>query len=384
MNSKYSSYFRFICAYIYREWIRARLRALITWEPGSGLAPGCTALIGMCSRFPDVLLSNLICLNENAWPALKEAIIVVDNLEGSLPAELERKVAAACTNFEVSFVYYDDRQFRTAEKIRLPYVYSWLSWSIGLARCRTARVLLHDYDALILSNLLERRYLRFVEAGNKIQGLAFAHANGVVREDRLASTTDAFADVAWLRSFPPIRLFNKVRRHAGRLIDYDTILDIQHNDTAASERDMVPMPLEDLVHPSQMVCQYTMFRRYPGNPLPCFSIPLIPYFESISFGNAALSRAIDQIRMRTSKSFSFLGENLLVNFEKLDAAQVDWCLKQMVQCCISRKIEPFPELYYYGIELYRLVNSPDGSQWVGDFTDLQRAWIDGSRALYHV
>jgi hypothetical protein len=206
---------------------------------------------------------------------------------------------------------------------------------------------------------LEHRYGRFVEAKLKIQGIAFANTNRVVREDRLASTFDAFVDVAWLRSFPPIRLLNKVKSHAGRLIDYDMTLDIQHNEITDSERDMVPMPLEDFVHPSQMVHQYTMFRRHPAKALPCFSVPLIPFYDYISMGNAALTRAIAQIRSRTSKCFPFLGEGLLIEFERLDVAQVDWCLKQIVQCCVGRKIEPFPELYQYGLELYHLVESPD-------------------------
>ena len=70
-------------------------------------------------------------------------------------------------------------------------------------------------------------------------------------------------------SFRPIRLFNKVKSHAGRFVDYDIILDIQHNETTDSERGIVPMPPEDFVHPSQMVHQYTMFRRFPwrGTPL---------------------------------------------------------------------------------------------------------------------
>ncbi|MBV8267730.1 MAG: hypothetical protein JO252_15500 [Planctomycetaceae bacterium] len=360
------------------------MRNLIAWDSALPLEPGCTALIGMCSRFPDVLPSNLICLNDNAWPELKEAIIVVDNLEGSLPAELERRVAAICTNFVVRFLYYDDRQFRTAERYCLPYVYCWLSWCIGLAQCTTTHVLLHDYDALILSDFLERRYRRFVEEKLKIQGIAFVNRNGVVGEDRLAATFDAFVDVAWLRSFPPIRLLNKVKSHAGRLIDYDITLDVQHNEITDSERDIVPMPLEDFVHPSQMVHQYTMFRRHPAKALPCFSVPMIPFYEYISVGKAALSRAIAQIRSRTSKCFPFLGEGLLIDFERLDVVQVDWCLKQIVQCCIGRKIEPFPELYQYGLELYHLVESPEASIWVGDFTEEQRAGIERSSSLCHV
>jgi hypothetical protein len=368
-------------AYVYREWLRRKVAGLVSWRQPQELKPGCTALIGMCSGLPDVLRANLMCLNDHSWPDLTEVIVVVDNREGRLPPEIEEEAASVCTRLRLRVLYYSESQYRTAERIRLPYLFSWLSWCIGLSECMTQHILFHDYDALIMSNALEQRYRAFVESGVKIQGIRHYNGNGVIPEDRLATTFEAFADHAWLRSFPPVRLFNKLRSRDGRFIDYDTTLDIQHNDIAESERSTVPMSQEDLVHPSQMIHQYTMFRRNPGKPLPCFSIPMIPFFEYLSGGELALMRALQQIRGRTSRRFQFLGSKLLVNFDTLQVASVDWCLKQMLQACIAREIEPFRALYDYGLELYRLADCPDDLIWARNFTDPQRRWIDRSRSL---
>jgi hypothetical protein len=314
-------------------------------------------------------------LNDHAWPALKEALVIVDNQDGTLTGDLERRSGDACTNFPVRFLYYDRAQFETAERFCHPWIFAWLSWCVGLAHCRTKHALLHDYDALVMSKLLACRYEMFVESGQIIQGLKHFYAPGLSKEDGLACTTDAFVDVEWMRSFPPIRHFNKAKTYKGRLLNYDTTLEVQHTELSRDQRGVVPMPFEDLIHPSQMVCQFTDFRRFPGKALPCFSIPVIPLYEYLSVGTEAVAHAISQLRNRTSKCFPFLAEGLRVNFEKLDVANVDWCLKQMVQACIGRKVEPFPELYVYGCELYRLVDCPDARAWVGDYSEAQRAWI---------
>ena len=137
----------------------------------------------------------------------------------------------------------------------------------------------------------------------------------------------------------------------------------------------------DLMHPSQMVHQYTMFRRQPGDRLPCASIPMIPFFEALHAGPAPLERSLRQIRGRQpgSKTFAFLLDNLLVNFGQLTTEQVDWALKQMVQACLCRDSPPNPVLYAYGEELYVLADTPAEGVWRGDFTPEQRRWIEQSR-----
>ena len=381
MEGKYNNWPRYLGAYAYRQWIRKRIEGMVSWSAAGAVQPGCTALIGMCHRLPDVLLGNLSCLNAASWPELTEAIVVVDSTEGCLPKGLEAAAQAACTNFKVRFLYYSAKQAKLTEELCLPYVFSWLSWSIALSHCTTRSAMLHDYDALVLGDTLARRYYAFVESGAAIQGVRWYQVNGITAEDRLAGTFEAFLDVPWLRSFRPIQMFNQVGYAGGRSRDYDTLLDIQHRHTAVSRRTVIDMDEESLVHPSQMIHQYTMFRRSPGSALPCFSIPMIPVFELLSGKQDALGTAAKRINAANGKIVDFFGDGARINLAQLDTASVDWILKQIARVCMARQIGPFRDFADYGTALYKLAASPDDKAWLGDFTALQRTWIDQSRGL---
>jgi hypothetical protein len=383
MQGKYTNPLKYAIAWGYRKALRARLRDLVRWEPARELTPGCTAVIGVCSSMPDVLLSNLTCLRDHSWPELREVIAVADTVPGGLDPDIEREAAAILGPIPLRLVYHSDHQHAVGRKLGLPYVYCWVSWCIGLGLCKTRVALLHDYDALILGDRLERRYHEFVESGAFIQGIRWYDTNGVIPEDRLTTTFETFLDVSWVRRYHPIRLFHDLGIVGGRSRDYDILLELQHNSTPPEKRTVSSMAEADLVHPSQMVHQYTMFRRQPGGPLPSFSIPMIPFFESLHAGPDPLERSIRQIRDRKpgSKTFAFLRDDLLVNFGSLSTGQVDWALKQMVRACVGRNLSPDPVLYAYGEELYGLADTPPDGVWRGDFTPEQRRWIERSRPM---
>jgi hypothetical protein len=376
VRGKYESWPHFMAAYVYRQWVRQRIRGLISWSPLEHPQPGCTAVIGMCHRLPDVLLANLRCLDDVKWPELREVIITVDAVAGCLPADFEQQARASFARSEVRFCYYDEAQAKLTEQLRLPYVFSWLSWAIALSHTRTQVALLHDYDALILDNSLPARYREFARTGAAMQGIRWYEGNGVTADDRLATTFEAFLDVAWLRSFRPIEMFNQIGVVKGVSRDYDTLLEIQHRHTPSARRAVVGMSEASLVHPSQMVHQYTMFRKRPGADLPSFSIPMIPFFAFLSGRLDALAAAAARLRQARSRALDFLGDDTLINFAQLDTGCVDWALKQMVRVCVHRKIPPLGDLYDYGAALYTLARTPPAQLWKGDFTSEQRQWID--------
>ena len=267
------------------------------------------------------------------------------------------------------------RKPELTEQLRLPYVYSWLSWSIALGHTRTRVALLHDYDALVLDRSLLARYREFVSAGAAIQGIRWYEGNGVKADDRLATTFEAFLDVGWLRSFQPIEMFNQIGVVKGVSRDYDTLLEIQHRHTPSARRAVVGMGEASLVHPSQMIHQYTMFRKQPGADLPSFSIPMIPFFAFLSGRLDALPAATARLRQARSRVLDFLGDGTLVSFARLDTGSVDWALKQMVRVCVHRNIPPFGALYDYGAALYTSAGARESKLWSGDFTIEQRQWI---------
>ena len=133
-----------------------------------------------------------------------------------------------------------------------------------------------------------------------------------------------------------------------------------------------------MVHPSQMIHQYTMFRRSPGAALPCSSIPMIPFFSYLSGRSANIERATQMLQHTRRENMDLLGDGTRINFSKLDTTQTDWVLKNIVQACIALSIAPDERIYAYGEALYRIVGAPANDIWRGDFTDKQRAWISAA------
>jgi hypothetical protein len=380
VRGKYTNVPRYLAAYANRELLRLRLRHTVRWDALSRPEPGCTAIIGMCHRLPGVLLSNLRCLLAAAWPDLSRIIIVVDGAKGSIPGELEARARALATDkISIDVYYYSEAQAKQSEELRLPYVFSWLSWSIALSHCRTKYALIQDYDALVFGDALARRYDAFVASGAAIQGIKWYEGNGIAPSDELATTFEAFVDVTWLRERHPLAGFHKIGLREGVSRDYDTLLHLQHTATPRDRRAAMPMPEESLVHPSQMIHQYTMFRRAPGAVQPCSAMPMIPLFEHLSGDDEAIDLAVQRLEQAQGKVLDLFGDGTMINLTRLDVPQVDWALKQMVRAYINQNVAPFASLYRYGVELYRKIGAPEDKIWVGDFTEPQRAWIEASR-----
>jgi hypothetical protein len=232
-----------------------------------------------------------------------------------------------------------------------------------------------------LGNFFEERYLAFQKSGAKIQGITWYNGNGILRSDRLATTFETFVDVAWIKSFAPIQLLHKVGKYKDRTVDYDILIDLQANHTPESQRTIMPMDLNKLVHPSQMIHQYTMFRKLPGKALPCFSIIMIPFFNFLSGDELALEKATQAILQGKRESLDLFGNQAKINLSELTTPQVDWMLKQSIQVLIALKISPFKALIDYGTALYRIAQTPSEKRWLGDFLPEQRQWINAANSL---
>jgi hypothetical protein len=378
MRGKHSNPIKHWMAWLFREWLRRRIRGLVSWTVLGNPQPGCTAIIGMCSRLPDVLAANLVCLHKSRWSELRKIVIAVDTTRTEAFADIEAHAKSICPEVELEFIYYSQYQSHAAEGLQLPFVYCWLSWCIALAKVTTQHLLIHDYDALIVGKTLQSRYVEFVDSKSKFQGVSWYNGNGVVSADRLATTFEAFADTAWLRAMHPIALFNKMALKEGRSIDYDILLEAQDRLLPREQRTMVPMNLEELIHPSQMIHQYTMFRRHPRKSLPCFSMPMIPFFMYLSGKTEALTISLNALKREPRYSLKFLGDGTEFNFEQLDILQIDWALKQMVQGLVALERPPDNIVYLYGRALYALINTPADEVWRGDFTAPQRVWIENA------
>ena len=382
MIGKYSSLVKYIIAYIYRQYTKKRISSLVAWDKHKELSPGCTAIIGMCHLLPEVLIGNLRCLYDSSWPDLKEVIITVDSVEGCLPDGIEKKAREILKEIDCKFIYYTKHQAEVAEKIRLPFVFSWLSWSICIQNCKTTHALIHDYDALLLGDVLSAKYNTFKEQKDFAQGISWYNGNGVEEVDHLATTFELFVDIEWLLKFPPIDMFNQIGMIGKRTVDFDTLLYIQEKKIPENKRSIVKIPEESLVHPSQMIHQYTMFRRFPNKPMPSFSIILIPFFEWFSGKESALSAVCERMKARNETCVDLLGIGAQWDLALLSSESIDWALKQMVRVCIKHNIDPNQHLYEYGSHLYQLSSTPGNKIWAGDFSAEQREWINKASALF--
>jgi hypothetical protein len=381
MKNKYKNYLSFLIAKLHKDFKRHKISKLLSWEPLPELETGCTAIMAMCSRMPDVLAANLYCLEKNRWNDLKEVLITVDAEKGALPSGFEEDILEKYPQLKITFLYYNRQQAELTTKVNDPFIYSWLSWGTCLNRVRTKTVLIHDYDALILSSqAFEKRYQAFLESGAKIQGIMWYKSNALVAEDHLATTFEAFMDVNWIRSFPPVMGYNKVAILKGRRVDYDTYLDIQANHTPENQRTIIPMTQEELVHPSQMITQYMRFRKSQGKPLACFAVPMIPFFYFISGRKNAIINATQALERGKRESVELLSDGVIFNFYHLNTKMVDFILKLMLQTLIGLEVKPFKALIDYGTALYQVCKTPPESVWQGEFTPLQREWIKQASA----
>lgn len=376
MKGKYDSLVRFLGAVLVRQMTRRKVGKLVRWEHQRGqLHDGVTVVVGMCHRLPDVIQANMRCLVRNAWPDLKEIIVVVDAEKGSVDSELVETVKAIAAPIETRFMYYSAEQADVTEKLKLPYVFAWLSWSIGIANARYKYLFLHDYDALILDDHLGARFETFLQENLKVQGVSWYNTNGFLDSDGLSTTFETFVDLDWLLRFQPLDFFTRVGVHNGRTCDFDILLELQAKHLSPDQRSIVEPPGTSLVHPAQMIHQYTMSRKNPGVPDNCYSLPMIPFFGWLSGNCEELANAIGRIACGMRDSVDFFGDGVSANFSYLSVEQVDWALKQMVQVCVSMGIERNTDLLDYGTSLYELAEVPAEQHWVGDFSKEQREWI---------
>lgn len=334
----------------------------------------------MCSRLPDVIEANVMCLRAVRWPELVRVVIAVDGVRSCLAEGTESRVQAALGDLPCEFIYYTPAQARIAELVQLPYVYSWLSWAIAISRVATESVLIHDYDALLLTSAVADRHRAFRSERSVVQGVRWYNSNGIAKEDRLATTFEAFVDLRWLLSFPPIRMFNQVGRLPGRSVDFDTLLELQAHAARPEQRSVVAMKESDLTHPSQMIHQYTMFRRRPAARLPCYSIPMIPFFAWLGGHKDALREATQRLQSEPVHDVRVFGDGVRVNFLELRDEHVDWQLKQMLQACLSLGVPPARALLDFGEALYAIAQVPVPQRWCRHFLAEQIAWLEAARA----
>jgi hypothetical protein len=329
MQGKYRSLPRYLVARALRTALRAAIRPLVNWQPLAAPADGYTILIGAASRLHQILPPNMELIARQDLRDLREIIVVFDTVATpalrAMVAEIRRRHPA----LPLRDLYYTPFQAALSRRLGLPYVYSWLSWSVGLAASQTRYAYLHDYDAFLLNPRICRdRYEAIVARDDQYVGIRwYDAANGIVAADGLATTFEMIFDAAFVRQhFRPVELFNAISVLNGRTVDFDTLLYAQ---TQRGRSSVLPIPEEELVHPSQVITHFTDYTQRAGyTPPPHSNLLMIPYFVSVG-GHDGLLNEISAAVQTTPAAVPFFGRCLDVR--RLTAAHAQWLRKQALR-----------------------------------------------------
>ncbi len=287
-----------------RAGMQARLRGLVSWDPLDSPRQGYTVVIAAMHRLWPVLVANLRLVSRMRLDHMHELLVVFDCEEAEVPKAARAEIdALVASGLRVRVLTYTRKQARTARAIQWGWVYSWMSWSIGIGAATTRWVLLHDLDALPIDANLFEEACDSAEIGDvQFQGARFYAGCGVVADMGLVTTFEMVLDAKWLRAHSvPYDGFNKVRVVNGRSVDFDTFLAVQRR---AARRSVYPIAEHQLVHPSQLICQFTdhmMGRR--DRTSPTSRLPILAYFMQVgdrSFDLDALGAAIADSTARSA------------------------------------------------------------------------------------
>lgn len=358
-GEKYTSTSRYHAIRVQRFFLRAIIRHLARWRPMTDPQDGYTVIIGVASPLERIVHTNLKMLTRQRLGDLKEVILVCDRPKDQLATPLERELREAFPDLPLRFLYWTAFQRRLVDRLKFPWIDSWLSWSKGIAACRTRYALLHDLDAMLLrDDILEKRFEAITSGGDSYVGVKWYEGNGITQDDRLVVTFELMFDAQLVRGrFRPIDLFNHVRKLGGRRVEMDTFL---HAQTLAGTTRCERVDGANMVHPSQLFCQFNDLRRRPGyEPPEMNNLPLIPYFLYLAGDADVLERhrrAFDQTDNSRVRFF-----DMTMDARHLSRAHVTWLRQQAdrLESAIAGSMRPEVHAYLESIE--RFVERRDGA-----------------------
>lgn len=350
MEGKYTSATKYWLTKARRAGLRAMLRPLLSWRPLDEPEDGYSAIIGCASGLAPLLLTNLRMLARQQSPNLRKVLVIWDRRPTPQTEEVSAQARREYGRLPLEFVHYTPAQARVLAAVGWGWCYSWLSWSIGIAAARTRYALLHDFDAMLIRpDILEERYEAIRQRQDQYVGIRNYLGNGVYECDGLVTTFELVFDVSFVRErFQPIDLFNHVTVYKGRMVDFDTFLYAQ---SQAGRTSVLPIAVADMVHPSQMICQYTDYMNRRGYVPPEHNnLPMIPYFISLSGRDAMMDDLCGQLESGGGSAPTLLGRRL--DLSRLTPVHARWITEQAkrLEQAVFGQVRPRVARYCSAIE----------------------------------
>jgi hypothetical protein len=326
MTGKYTNPLKYHAVRLQRFLLRRYLARLSRWEPMMDPQEGYSLCIGGSAPLAAILAANLELLSRQDLAHCRRIFIVFDHPRDQLPLPIEEQMRQRHPGLPLEFLYYTPAETRVFRRIGFPGCYSWFSWHKAIARCRTRYAILHDFDALLLKpTLLEERYCFIREQQAHWCGIRWYTGNGVLADDSLATTFEMILDAFFVRQrFHPIDAFNHVTIHNGRTVDFDTFLDCQ---ARAGKSVVLPIAEQEMVHPSQVVHQFTeLTHRRHYIPPEHNNLLMIPYFLHLAGQGDLLAQTRRGLETMLDQTLPFFGRPM--NLSRLSATHARWLRKQ--------------------------------------------------------
>lgn len=332
-----------------REGLRALIAPTVRWEPLRDPREGYSVLIGCHRELGKLLLATLATLGRQRTEHCKEVILSIDGDLRELGDGFEQRARSAAGGLPLRFLELSPGARRIIRRIDWGPVYAWNNWARGVAACTTRHALLHDLDALLIDpSVLEERYRLIRERNVEYLGIAYHGGGGTKPEDRLCRTFELILDAAFVRAHHrPIDVFNKMWSIDGRRVEFDTFLYCQHRH---GTRDVAELHEERMVHPSNMIGQYTDYRNRRDRIPPHTNLPMIPYYEAAGGDDTLI---VDLTRALRASSTGVIDLwNWTLRFDRLPIAHRQWMRKQAtrVETLLFGGVRPNVHVYFDAIE----------------------------------
>lgn len=350
-REKYESEPQYLAVKLRRSVIRQLIRPLTRWKRLDNPREGYSIVIGCNVPLVRMISCNLRFLSQQNLEHAEQIFIVLDRPRDQMPDDIEDAVRQRFPSLPLRFLYYGRLQSAICGAIGWPWVQCWLSWALGIARVGTRYAVLHDFDAMLLRpGILEERYQAIRARQHQYVGARFYDGNGVTPEDGFATTFELVFDAAHVRNtLRPIDLFSHVTRYKGRRVDLDTFLYAQSLGGTAS---VLPILEEDMVHPSQLICQFSDFLEGRRGVRKSNNLLLVPYFLYAGDEPDVLRSVTAELERNVGSTISYFGKPL--DLSGLDPDLLRWLAKQAfrVESAIAGDVRPEVSRYFTAIDRF--------------------------------